>query len=142
MKEGNCKSGLVKGVGLGLTCSVIINTCVIISFYVILPSSYFYIMGLPLAVITYFLLRQKNIKCFFVSWVFSIITHIVLELILRRMGLVNGFYHRAVGDGIRMTAGDGFAILIIYIYNYSWALLGLFASLIKTLITQKAIRNK
>jgi hypothetical protein len=94
-------------------------------------------MGLPLAVITYLLLKQSKIRLFLSAWLISIFLYIVTEIALTQLGVINLFFQRALGDGIKMTAGDGFGIMVITLFNLVWVAVGLIAAFIKTFITQR-----
>lgn len=131
------KQALIKGICNGIICSLVINIWIIISFYLKLNSFCFYLMGLPLAVITYLLLKQSKIRLFLSAWLISIFLYIVTEIALTQLGVINLFFQRALGDGIKMTAGDGFGIMVITLFNLVWVAVGLIAAFIKTFITQR-----
>lgn len=135
------KQVLIKGICNGILWSLVINIWIIISFYLKLNSFCFYLMGLPLAVITYLLLKQSKIRLFFSALLISIVLYIVTEIALTQLGVVNLFFQRALGDGIRMTAGDGFGIMVITLFNLVWVAIGSIAAFIKTCLTQRRAKE-
>ena len=130
------KPYLLKGIINGVLCALGINIWVVLSFYVNFNNLHLFILGIPLAAISYFLLKNERIKYFFSAWGLSILAYIVVKLLLSATGVVYYFYSQAVGDGIRMTAGDGFGIMVIHLFNYLWLALAIILAFIASYYTQ------
>ena len=128
---------MIKGVCNGIICSLIINMWIILSFYIIFNNVVLYLMGLPLGISVFLLMKQTRNKSFLIAWGLSILLFVVTEIVINRLGIVNMFYHKVVGDEIRMTAGDGFGIMVIHIFNYFWIIIGTIAAFIVTAINQR-----
>ena len=111
---------MIKGVCNGIICSLIINMWIILSFYIIFNNVVLYLMGLPLGISVFLLMKQTGNKSFLIAWGLSILLFVVTEIVINRLGIVNMFYRKVVGDEIRMTAGDGFGIMVIHILDYYW----------------------
>lgn len=128
---------MIKGVCDGVICSLIINMWIILSFYTSFNNVVLYLIGLPVGVLTLLLMRQTRVKSFLIAWPISILLFVVTEIAINSLGIVNIFYHKIVGDEIRMTAGDGFGIMVIHIFNYFWIIIGTIAAFIVTAINQR-----
>ena len=128
---------MIKGVCNGIICSLIINMWIILSFYIIFNNVVLYLMGLLLGISVFLLMKQTRNKSFLIAWGLSILLFVVTEIVINRLGIVNMFYHKVVGDEIRMTAGDGFGIMVIHIFNYFWIIIGTIAAFIVTAINQR-----
>jgi hypothetical protein len=140
-KESNYKISTAKGMCNGIFCALIINVWVVASFYVDVYDIVFYTMGLPLAISTYLLIKQSNIKYFFVAMILGIVIYFVIELILDSLGVVNMFFQHAVGDDLGMSAGTGLGLLIILMFNYIWIIIGTIAAFVVTVITQRKLNR-
>ncbi len=128
---------MIKGVCNGMICSLIIHMWIILSFYIIFNNVVLYLMGLPLGISVFLLMKQTRNKSFLIAWGLSILLFVVTEIVINRLGIVNMFYHKVVGDEIRMTAGDGFGIMVIHIFNDFWIIIGTIAAFIVTAINQR-----
>lgn len=132
---------LIRGVLNGVLCAIGISIWVVLSFYIDFNNFHLFTLGIPLAIITYFLLKSERIKYFFSAWGLSMLAYIVVQILLNATGVVNYFYSHAVGDGIRMSAGDGFGIMVIHIFNYVWIAVAIVSAFITSLYTQRKVKK-
>lgn len=130
-------AAMIKGVCNGIICSLIINMWIILSFYTSFNNVALYFIGLPVGILVFLLMRQTRIKSFLIAWLLSILLFVVTEIAINRLGILNMFYHKIVGDEIRMTAGDGFGIMVIHIFNYFWIIIGTISAFVVTAINQR-----
>ena len=128
---------MIKGVCNGILCSLIINVWVILSFYADFNNVVLYLIGLPLGILVFLLMKQPRIKSFLIAWFLSILLFIVTEIVINSLGIVSMFYHKIVGDEIKMTTGDGFGIMIIHIFHYFWIIIGTITAFIVTAMNQR-----
>ena len=133
------KSAMIKGICNGVLCSLFINMWVIISFFIDFNDVVFDLMGLPLGISVFLLMKQTRIKSFLISWLFSILFYVLTEIIMGSLGIINIFYHKSAGIG--MTAGDGFGIMVISFFNYFWIIVGTLSvfTAVKQIKTNKKI---
>ena len=94
---------------------------------------------LPAGIAAFLLMKQTKVKSFLLSWLLSILFFAATEIAISGLGIVNMFFYKINGDEIRMTAGDGFGIMVIHIINYFWIAVGTVTAFIVTVINQ---RNK
>ena len=142
-KEYKFIIAIIKGIFNGMLCSLVINIWIIISFYTNFTTKILYLIGLPLGFSVFLLMKQSKMKYFGIAWIYSVLLYLVTELVLNKLGLINIFYHKVVGDEIRMTAGDGFGIMVIHVFNYLWIIVGTIIAFVFTIISQKkANKNK
>ena len=136
-------AAMIKGVCSGVICSLIINMWIILSFCTSFNNLVLYLIGLPLGILVFILMRQTKIKNFAIACVFCILMFVVTEITISGLGIVNMFYNEIMGDEIKMTAGDGFGVMVIHIFNYSWIIVGKLTAFIFTAIKQiKTNKNK
>lgn len=129
----------IKGICNGIICSMIIAICVILLFYADFNDAVFCLIGLPAGTAAFLLMKQTKVKSFLLSWLLSILFFAATEIVISGLGIVNMFFYKINGDEIRMTAGDGFGIMVIHIINYFWIAVGTVTAFIVTVINQ---RNK
>ena len=60
MRQYNSQKAIFRGIINGLICALFINILIIMSLYIKFPPCLYYLMGIPLAIITYVFLRQKK----------------------------------------------------------------------------------
>jgi hypothetical protein len=75
---------------------------IIISFYTDFNNAVLYLMGLPCGISAFLLMKQSRIKGFLMACFLSILSFAVTEITISRLETVNMFYHKVVGDEIRM----------------------------------------
>lgn len=141
LTKANGAASFIKGGANGILCAMVINLWVILSWYISYPAFIFYTMGVPLAISTYLLLKQRSFKYFLIAWGASMITYTAVEWLLLRLDVTNYFFHLAAGDSVPMTAGDGLGVVTIflfrtYLFQFIWMIIGFFAALIHTLIVR------
>lgn len=71
-----------------------------VNAYVNYPRYVLYILGLPLAIATYLLLKQCLIKYFFISWAVSIVPYVIAEILFTKLGFINMFSFIGVAIGV------------------------------------------
>ena len=84
-------------------------------------------------------MKQTRIKSFFISWLFSVLFYVLTEIIMDSLDIINMFFNISLGDvdaGIRMTAGDGFGIMVISFFNYFWIIVGTLSTFVFTAVKQ------
>lgn len=136
MKRYNSRIAIFKGISNGLICALFINILVIMSLYINFPSYLYYLMGLPLAITTYVFLRQKEMAFFFVSWGISILTFIMVVTLISMTNVIHIWYSHIYLEIGKMSAGEGFAIMTIYLYNLIWVVLGTVGAFIQTIFNK------
>jgi len=94
-------------------------------------------MGLPLLFINYHFLKQTRIKFFLLAWIISVILSIFIEVLFAKMGILHILYSNVCPNSGKMTAGEGFAILGIFIFNLAGCVLGSIVAFIKTCVAQR-----
>ena len=134
------KSAMIRGICNGVLCALFINMWVIISFFIHINDVVFDLMGLPLGISVFLLMKQTRIKSFLISWLFSILFYVSTEIIIGSLGIINIFYHKSAGIG--MTAGDGFGIMVINFYIYFWIIVGTLLAFIFTVVKQIKTNKK
>lgn len=133
MKQYNSQKAIFRGIINGLICALFINILIIMSLYIKFPPCLYYLMGIPLAIITYVFLRQKKMTFFFVSWGSSILSFIMIVILISMTNVIHTWYSYVYPEIEKMSAGEGFAIMAIYLYNLIWIVLGTLGAFIQTL---------
>ena len=131
------KIAIIKGISNGVSASIIINLWVILSLYYNFSSTIFYLMGLPLSIISYFLLKQFKIKYYLAGLISCILSYLLITIMIDALGVVHTFYYNLIRNDIEMSAGTGFGIVVIYICNYCWFLMGVITAFISTIYKVK-----
>lgn len=128
---------MVKGLCTGFACVLLINFWVIISLYFSFSSPIYYLMGIPLGIIIFILLKQQKISQFFVAWGIGVVFFVLLETLVIITNTIYILYEKIFPNAGGMSSGEGFAILAIHFYNFAWAIIGTLFACIYTIIRQK-----
>ena len=139
------KSAMIRGICNGVLCALFINMWVIISFFININDVVFDLMGLPLGISVFLLMKQTRIKSFLISWLFNILFYVLTEIIIGSLDIIHMFYHISLGDvdsGIRMSAGEGFGIMVINFYIYFWIIVETLLAFIFTVVKQIKTNKK
>ena len=131
----------INGVICGVISALITISGIISSWYIVYPSAVDYFIGLTLFLINYQLLKQNLIKNFILAWGISVIINIILEVIFAKTGLLHMVYYNIYPDSGRMSAGTGFAIIVLALFYFGFSLLGSIAAFIKTFVAQRKAKR-
>ncbi len=137
MKQSNSRIAIWKGIGNGFICALFINIFIIMSLYVDFPSCLYYFMGVPLAITTYLYLRQRKMTLFFVSLGSCVLAFVMIVILISMANVIQVWYSYIYPDVGKMSAGEGFAIMVIYLYHLIWIVLGTIAAFIQTVFNQR-----
>ncbi|MBU5451376.1 hypothetical protein [Acetivibrio sp. MSJd-27] len=126
----------LKGVIAGLVISLVGNIGYIVFLYVSFANIVFYLMAVPSSVAVFFVLKSDSIKHLILSVIVMVIGFLIWELIFNGFGVVNYFYYNKYPNAVEFSLGDGFAMAIIYIFDFIGATIGTIGAFIQTIFNQ------
>ena len=135
-KLSNYMLPMTKGIVAGLLLSCINNLWIIVSLYDNLSYFINYSMVIPSAVVTYFFLNNKKFKYFMITWIISILSFVLVDILISNTGIVPMVYKHINGYSAEMSAGDGFGMMVIYMYNFFGSIIGVFIAFVASCIKE------
>lgn len=122
----------LKGLLAGLVIALVGNIGYIVFLYAPFDNGGFYFMAMPSAIAVFFLIKNKSLKSLIVSVIIMLVSFIAWELIISGLQIVNLFYYNKYPNAVEFSLGDGFAMVIIYIFDFFGALVGTVLAFIQT----------
>ena len=122
----------LKGLLAGLVIALIGTIGYIVFLYVSFDNICFYFMAIPSAIAVFFIIKNKNLKSLIVSTITMLFSFIAWNLIIHGMQIVNWFYYNKYPNAVEFSLGDGFAMAIIYIFDFFGAIIGTVLAFIQT----------
>ena len=129
-------SGL-KGLFAGLAIALVGNVGYTVFLYATFGNIGFYLMTIPSAIATFFVLKNDSIKKFISSVIAMVIGFVIWELVLNGLQIVNFFYYNKYPDAAEFSLGDGFAMAVIYGFDFIGTFIGTIGAFIVTAINQR-----
>lgn len=127
------KASLLKGCLCGVGIALIANVTIILFFFVEMTTFLIYFAAFVCGIISLFLLMNNKIKSFVISLILSIIAFFAAEIVIGSTGVIRTFFPLKHGADVEMWAGDGFGMLVVYIYCLAGSCIGKVGALIITM---------
>lgn len=129
-----CWLSCLKGLVAGLAIALVGNVGYIIFLYAPFGNAGFYLMTIPSTIATFFVLKNDSIKKFILSVIVMVIGFVIWELVLNGLQIVNFFYYNKYPDATEFSLGDGFAMAVIYKFDFIGTFIGTIGAFIQTII--------
>ena len=136
------KNAIIKGGLCGTLIAITINISIVSHFFIGFSGFSFYLFSIFTGVIPLILLTNSTYKKFFISFGISVASFIFVEILVSLSGVTLYFFQIRYGADQFPWAGDGFGMMISYLFCLSGGGIGTLAAFIITSIKKARLHSK
>ena len=101
----------------GIIISIVVNAWYVVSLYIDYPTIGYYLVSIPVAMITLLMLNEKTLKGFLLALLTMTLCNIVTELLLYVFKVTDYFYYNVYPDAKDYALGEG--LIMVFLYGVS-----------------------